>query len=136
MPCGFSRRLDQRVERRNEELSGVAKHDIRTPLHLMEFFHIPICKSEFAVLNVWKLVNDQVGVVSTEVVDEHGDLVIYRSLKITLLISSGDEPARNVVAITHFGVFCILVTFERLATNVAVSRIIKLLLLNARKPIL
>ena len=82
-----------------------------------------------------KLVYDQVGVVSTEVVEEHGNQVIDRPLEITLLMSSGNEPPRNVVVITHFGSFRILVALERLAANVAVSRIVKLLLLSARKPI-
>ena len=76
--------------------------------------------------------NDQVGVVSAEVVEEHGDLVIDRPLEITLLMSSGNEPPRNVVVITHFRSFRILVALERLATNVAVSRIVKLLLRSAR----
>ena len=82
-----------------------------------------------------KLVYDQVGVVSTEVVEEHGNQVIDRPLEITLLISSGNEPPRNVVVIRHFRSFRILVVLERLATNVAVSCIVKLLLLSARKSI-
>ena len=90
---------------------------------------------EFAILNVGKLVNDQVGVVSTEVVEENGDLVIYRLLKITLLMSSGNEQTRNVVVITHFGSSRMMVSLELFATYVAVSRNVKHLLLSATKPI-
>ena len=89
----------------------------------------------FSVLNVRKLVYDQVGIGSTKVVDKHGDLVIDRPLEITLLMSSGNEQARKVVVITHFRCFRNLVALERLATNVAVSCIVKLFLLSARKPI-
>ena len=86
-------------------------------------------------MDAGKLLYDQVGVVSAEVVEEYGDLVIDRPLEITLLMISGDEPPRNVVVITHFKFFRILVSLKRLATNVAVSRIVKLPLLSARKPI-
>ena len=104
-------------------------------MHLEVLFYVLTDHFEFAVLDVMKLVYDQVEVVSTKVVEEHGDLVIDRPLKITFLMSSGDEPTRNVVVITHFGSFSILFTLERLAANGAVSRIVKLLLLSARKPI-
>ena len=104
-------------------------------MHLEILFHVLTDHFEIAVLDVVKLVYDQVGVVSTEVVEEHGDLGIDRPLEITLLMSSGNEPPRNVVVITHFGSSRIMVSVKRLATNEAVSRIVKLLLLSARKPI-
>ena len=44
----------------------------------------------FSVLIVGKLVYDQVGIESVEVVEEHGDLVIDRLQQITLLMSNGD----------------------------------------------
>ena len=103
-------------------------------MHLEVLFHVLIDYFEFSVLDIGKLVYDQVGVISTEVVKEHGDPVIDRPLEITLLMSSGNDPARNVVVITHFRSFRISVAFERLATKVAMSCIVKLLLLSARKP--
>ena len=79
--------------------------------------------------------NDQVGVIFAKVVEKHGNLVIYQMLKITLLISSADEQTRNAVVITHFGFPRILVFLEQFSKNVAESRIVKLLLLNARQQI-
>ena len=70
--------------------------------------------------------NDYLGVVSAKIVKEHRDLVIYRPVEITLLMSSGDEPPSNVFVITHFEFSRIMVSLKRLATNAAVSRIVKL----------
>ena len=78
-----------------------------------------------------KLVYDQMGIISAGLVEKHGDLVIDRPLEITLLMSSGNEPPRNVVVITQFESVRILDALERLATNVAVSCIVKLLLRSA-----
>ena len=103
-------------------------------MHLEVLLHVLTDHFEFALLDVGKLVKDKMGVESAEVVEEHGDLVIDRPLEITLLMSSGNEPSRNVVEITHFGSARNLVAVERLAANVAVSRILKLLLLSARNP--
>ena len=116
-------------------MKGVAEHDVRTPLHLEVLIHILTDHFKFAILDVGKLVKDKVGVVSAEVVEEHGDPVIDRPLKITLLMSSGDKPPRHIIVITHFGFSWFVFSFERLAKNKAVSCIVKGFLLSARKPI-
>ena len=98
-------------------------------MHLEVLLNVLTNNFEFSVLNVGKLVNDQVGILYAEVVEENGNMVIDRPLEITLLMSSGNEPLSNVIVITYFAISRIFVSLERLVTNVAVSRIVKLLLL-------
>ena len=45
----------------------------------------------------------------------------------------GDEEARNVIVVTDFGTFWVLITKEWLATDVALSRVVILLLLRPRE---
>ncbi len=72
-------------------------------------------------------------IVPAEVVEKHGDLIIDPALEIAMLMSGANEIARNVVVVTDFWSFRIFVSLERLATNVALSRIVVLFLLCARK---
>ena len=45
----------------------------------------------------------------------------------------GDKEARNVIVVTDFGTFRVLITKEWLATDVAQSRVVVLLLLRPRE---
>ena len=80
LPSSVSNRLDERVNRGGEKLWGVAKHDIRTPLYLEVLLHVLTDHFKFAVLNVKKLVNNQIKVIFAKVVENQKNLVINRPL--------------------------------------------------------
>ena len=103
------------------------------PFNLKVFFNFESDDFEFSVLKVWELMDDKVRVVPAEVVEKHGDLVIYSSLEFAMPVSGADEMARNVVVVTDFRSFRIFVSQKRLAKNVALNRIVVLFLLCARQ---
>ena len=103
------------------------------PFNLKVFFNVESDDLEFSVLKVWEFVHNRVRVEPAEVVEKYGDLVIYSPLEIAMPVSGADEMARNVVMVTDFWSFWIFVSLERLATNVALNRIVVLLLLCARQ---
>ena len=57
-------------------MKRVAEHDVVSPLNLEILLHGLTDHFEFAVLDVGKLMDDQMGVISAEVVEEDGDLVV------------------------------------------------------------
>ena len=82
---------------------------MRPSFNLKVFFNVESDDIEFSVLKVWELMDDKVRVVPSEVVEKHGDLVIYSSLEIAMPVSDADEMARNVVVVTDFRSFRIFV---------------------------
>ena len=83
----------------------MAKHDVRTPFNLKVFFNVESDDFEYSVMKVWELMDDKVRVVPAEVVEKHGDLVIYSPLEIAMTVGGADEMARNVVMVTDFWSF-------------------------------
>ena len=106
---------------------------MRTPFNLKVFFNVESDDFEFSVLKVWELMDDKVRVVPAEVVKKHWDLIIDSPLEIAMPVGGAYEMARNVVMITDLRSSRIFVSLERLATNVALNRIVVLLLLCARQ---
>jgi hypothetical protein len=93
--------------------------------------HILTDHFEFAVLDIRELMDDQMGVVAAEIVKEHRYLVIDTPLEIAQLMGGADEKSRDVVVVTDFRTFGILITEEWLATDVTLSGVVVLLLLDA-----
>ena len=110
-------------------LKGVTENDVLAPLHLEVFLHVLPDHSELTIPNVRKLVDDQMRVISADVVEEDWNLIVHLTLEIALLMSGGDEPASHVIVIADFRTSRILVALERLAAYMAESCIVILRLL-------
>ena len=70
--------------------------------------------------------DDQVRVVSTEVVEEDRDSETDRSLQVALAVSGADEESSNVIMVSDLRPIRI-VLLERLAADVALRRVLVLL---------
>ena len=99
------------------------------PLYLQVFLHVLANHSELTILDVGELVDDQMRVISAEIVEEDWNLIGHLPLEIALLVSGGDEPSSHVIVIADFRTSRILVALERLAADVAVSSVVILRLL-------
>ena len=78
--------------------------------------------------------DDKVCIVATEVVEEHWDFEAYRTLQVTLAVSSADKPACNVVVVTDFGTLRLTLN-ELVTADVAPCGIIIFLLLAGAEAI-
>ena len=110
-------------------LKGVTEDDVLALLHLEILFHVLTDHSELTILDVRELVDDQMRVVSAEVVEEDWNLIGHLPLEIALLMSFGDEPVSHVIVVADLRTSRILIALERLAADAAVSSIVKLQLL-------
>ena len=81
----------------------------------------------FAVRSLAELVDDQVRVVSTEVVKEDRDPENDRALKFALAVRGAEEESRYVVVVTDLWPLWI-VHLELVAADVALRRVLILLL--------
>ena len=111
-----------------QEFERVAKYHVLPPLDLEIFLHVLTDNFDLAVRSLSNLVNDKVCIVATEVVEEHWDFEAYRTLQVTLAVSSSDKPACNVVVVTDFGTLCLTLN-ELVTADVAPCGIIIFLLL-------
>ena len=78
--------------------------------------------------------DDQVRVVSTEVVEEKRDLETDRALQVALAVSSADEESCDVVVVTDLRPL-LIVFLKRLAADVAFARVLLLLPLLGTHPL-
>ena len=103
-------------------------------LDLEILLHVLTDHTKFAILDVGKLVDDQMRIVSAKIVKKDRDLVVDLPLEVAQLVSGADKPARHVIVIADFDASRILLAFERFAADVALSRIVILFLLTSREP--
>ena len=85
--------------------------------------HVLTDDLDIAVWSLSDLVNDQVRIVFTEVMEEDRDPETYRALQVALAVSGADEESRDVVVVTDLRPLWI-VFLERVAANVTLSRIV------------
>ena len=98
------------------------------PLDLAVLFHVLTDHFDFAVRSLSELVDDQVRIVTTEVVEEHRDFEADRALQVALAVGNADKPARDVVVVTNFGTLRVTL-YELVTADVATSGIIIFILL-------
>ena len=90
--------------------------------HLEILLHILTDHLGLALRSLHELVDDQVRVVFTEVVEEDRDLETDRLLQVALLVSSADEESSNVIIVKELRSLRI-VFLERVAVDVALRRV-------------
>ena len=110
------------------------KYQVLFPLHLEILLHILTDHFDLAVRSLAELVDDQVSVVSTEVVTEYRDPETERALQVALAVSSADEESCDIVVVTNLWPLRI-VLLKRLAADVAFGRILILLPLLGAHPL-
>ena len=121
--ANFGKRGRKLLQGCTQELKPVAKYHVLAPLDLEILFHVLTNYFDLAVRLLTKLVDDKVCIEATEVVKEHWDFEAYRTLQVTLTVSSDDKPACDVVGVPDFGTLCL--TLKELVTaDVALSGII------------
>ena len=126
--ANFCKRGCKLIQGRTQELERVVKYYVLPPLDLKILFHILTDNFDLAVRSLFKLVDDKVCIVVTEVVKEHWDFEAYRTLQVTLAVSSADKAACDVAVVTDFET--LRLTLNKLVTaDVAPSGIIIFLLL-------
>ena len=134
MSSSFCKRFYEGVDRGWEELERVTEHNVLAPLDLEILLHVLSDHFELTILDVGELVDDQMRIVSAKIMKKDRDLVVDLPLEIALLVSGADEPAHHVIVIADFDASRIMIAFERFAADVALSRIVILLLLTSREP--
>ena len=91
-------------------------------------FYILTNHLDLALRSLPELVNDQVRVVSTEVVEEDRDSETDRALQVALAVSGADEESSNVIMVSDLRLLRI-VLLERVAADVTLRCVLVFLLL-------
>ena len=82
----FGELSGERFKKAKEELKRVTEHNVLSQLDLQIFFHVLADDVDFAVRLEAELVDNQVAVVPTEVVEEHGDEILHWAFDIALAV--------------------------------------------------
>ena len=101
---------------------------VLAPLHMEILFYILTNHLDLALRSLPELVNDQVRVVSTEVVEEDRDSETDRALQVALAVSGADEESSNVIMVSDLRLLRI-VLLERVAADVTLRCVLVFLLL-------
>ena len=110
-------------------MERIAEYHVWPPLYLEVLLHVLTDHFDLAVMSRAELMDDQVRIVATEVVEENRDFETDRALQVTLAVGGADKPARDVVVVTDFGSLR-LALYKLVTADVASSGIIILLLLS------
>ena len=81
----------------------MAEDNVLPPLDLEVLLHVLPDHFDLEVRSLAELVNDQMGIITTEVVEEYRNLEADRALQVTLMVHGADEVSHDVVVITDFG---------------------------------
>ena len=103
-------------------------------LELEILLHVITDTFDFAVTSLSKLVDNQVRIVATKVVEDHWNFNTDQALQVTSVVGGADKPACNVVMVTEFGATSITF-FKLVSADVSPRGIIIFLLLASTKAI-
>ena len=84
-------------------MERVSKVDVIFPLHLKILLYVLTDHLDFAVRSCAVLVDDQVRVISTKVVNKNRDLETDRSFQVELEVSSVDKEYCDIIVVSIFG---------------------------------
>ena len=110
----------------------VAEDHVLPPLDLEVLIHALTDHFDVAVRSPPELVDDQVRIVGTKVVEKHWDFETDRALQVALAVGGADKPACDVVVVTDFGDLSFAL-YKLVTADVAPSSIIILLLADTER---
>ena len=95
----------------------------------MEIFsHVVTDEFNFAIMSLFKIVNDKVRIESTEIVEEHGNKKVDRAFPVALSMSGAKKVTSDLVVVADFRALQ-FICCELVSAEVTARRVFKLRLL-------